>query len=99
LDLEKFSRALRMSWLWHRWDSQDKPWKHLLKISDSTDRQLFFCSSEVQVGNGRTTPFWEARWLNGFAPRELAPNLYSLARFKKRSVASELSNLNFGSET
>jgi hypothetical protein len=51
------------------------------------------------VGNGRTTPFWKARWLNGFAPRELAPNLYSLARFKKRSVASELSNLNFGSET
>jgi hypothetical protein len=95
LDLEKFSRALRMRWMWYRWDSRDRPWKHLLKISDGPDMQLFFCSTEVQVGNGRNTSFWEARWLYGAAPRELTPNLYSLARFKKRSMASELNNLNW----
>ncbi|GJN41395.1 hypothetical protein PR202_gn00766 [Eleusine coracana subsp. coracana] len=27
-DLEKFSRALRMRWLWHSWDHTTKPWKH-----------------------------------------------------------------------
>jgi hypothetical protein len=24
-DLKKFGRALRMRWLWHRWDTKEKP--------------------------------------------------------------------------
>jgi hypothetical protein len=36
--------------------------------------------------------FWEARWLHGAAPKELAPNLYRLARFRKRSVHVEMKN-------
>jgi hypothetical protein len=27
-----------MKFLWHRWDSKDRPWKHLLKVTDSIDR-------------------------------------------------------------
>jgi hypothetical protein len=42
-----------------------------------------------------TPPFWEARWLHGATPKELTPNLYKLARFKKRSVFKELQNLNW----
>jgi hypothetical protein len=82
-DLNKFSRALRLRWLWHSWDHKDRPWKHLLKISDLIDRQLFFCSTEVTVGDDKNTPFWKARWLNGTSPKELAPNLFNLARFRK----------------
>jgi hypothetical protein len=40
-DLKKFSRALMLRWLWHNWDSCDKSWKHLLKISDAIDREFF----------------------------------------------------------
>lgn len=29
-DLEKFNRTLRLRWLWHNWDLQDKPWKKTL---------------------------------------------------------------------
>jgi hypothetical protein len=62
-DLEKFGRALRLRWLWYNWGQCTKPWKHLIKVKDSVDRQLFFSSTVVQVGDGRDTPFWEARWV------------------------------------
>jgi hypothetical protein len=27
IDLKKFSRALRLRWLWYSWDSRARPWK------------------------------------------------------------------------
>jgi hypothetical protein len=94
-DLDNFSRALRLHWLWHNWDIHDKPWKHLLRITYPTNRKLFFSSTVVQIGDNRNTPFSEARWLQGAAPKDLAPNLYRLARFKHRSVYTELQSLNW----
>jgi hypothetical protein len=67
----------------------------LLKYRDKTDRTLFFASTLITVGNGRNTPFWEAKWLNGAAPMELVPNLYQQARFKYILVHQELQNLNW----
>jgi hypothetical protein len=56
-DLERFSHALMLRWLWHSWDHNDRPWKYLLKMNDQTDRQLFFSSTQMIVGDGRNTPF------------------------------------------
>jgi hypothetical protein len=56
-DLKKIGKALRLRWLWFHWDTKERPWKHLLKIRDPTDRQLFFASTEIQVGDGKSTPF------------------------------------------
>jgi hypothetical protein len=56
-DLEKISRAVQLRWLWHHWDTKDKPWKHLFKVTDTMDRQLSFASTIVQVGDGKNTPF------------------------------------------
>jgi hypothetical protein len=81
--------------LWHKWDLKDKPWKYLLKLKDPVDRQLFFCSTIIHVGNGRDTPFWEGRWLHGAAPKDLTPSLYAIAKFKFRKFYSELQNLNW----
>jgi hypothetical protein len=80
--------------LWHHWDRKEKPWKNLIKITDYTDRQLFFSLTVISIGNRRNTPFWERRWISGASPRELAPNLFKAARFKARSVYIELSNNN-----
>jgi hypothetical protein len=84
-DLIKFSRALRLRSLWYSWDQEDKPWKHLLKVSNPTVRQFFF-STTISLGDGRNTPFWEGKWLNGTSLKELAPNLFQAARYKGRSV-------------
>jgi hypothetical protein len=67
--------------------------KDLDKFSRA-DRSLFFCSTVIQVGNGKNTPFWEERWLQEAAPKDLAPSLYQVAKFKKRSVHIKLSNSN-----
>lgn len=66
------------------------PWHKLLKVTDPIDRELFFCSTTIVIGNGKKTPFWEARWLDGTSPRDLAPNLYMQAKFKRRTVSQEL---------
>lgn len=93
--MEKFNRALRLRWLWHAWDHCERPWNKLLKVVDKTERELFFASTVVKVGNGKQTPFWEARWLDGTSPKELAPNLFSVTRYKTRNVATELTNYNW----
>jgi hypothetical protein len=49
----------------------------------------------VLVGDGKSTPLWEARWLNGAAPKDLAPNLFRFSRYKRRSVYKELQGLNW----
>jgi hypothetical protein len=90
-DLECFNRALRLKWFWHNWDPQDRQWKKLLHLRDPTDRSLFFTSTRVQVGNGKNTPFWESKWLQG-AAKDMAPGLFRGTRFKHRSVSQELKN-------
>jgi hypothetical protein len=57
-----------------------KPWKHLLKVSHPADRKLFFCSTKMIIGNGKTTPFCESGWLQGVAPKDLVPSLFEIAR-------------------
>jgi hypothetical protein len=42
------------------------------------------------VGDGENTPFWEARWIDGVSPKEMAPSLFKVVRYKNRSVNKEL---------
>jgi hypothetical protein len=67
----------------------------MLKIRDKTDRALFFTSTIVSLGNGRNTPFWEARWIKRVAPKDLASNLFIQARYKVRTIEVELQHFNW----
>jgi hypothetical protein len=89
-DLEKFGRAIRLRWMWHKWDCKERHWKHLLKIHDPIDKELLFSSTFIQIGDDKCTPFWEEKWL-----QKAAPNLFKRARFKNRSVHTELHNHNW----
>ena len=79
LDLEKFSRALRLRWLWYSWVDPDRPWVSSAVPCSEIDKQLFRCCTRVTVGDGRTALFWDSSWVNGHAPRDIAPHLYKLA--------------------
>ncbi|WVZ49014.1 hypothetical protein U9M48_000396 [Paspalum notatum var. saurae] len=95
LDLERFSRALRLRWLWFQWTDRSWPWIGSSPPCDKTDAALFRASTVVTVGNGLSTSFWHDSWLSGKAPMDIAPNLYSLAWRKNKCVQEELVNLNW----
>ncbi|CAN6171901.1 unnamed protein product [Urochloa humidicola] len=95
MDLELFSRALRLRWLWYQWTEPDRPWVGTEVPCSELDKQLFRASTTVTVGNGQKAKFWESTWLNGQAPRDLAPSLFKLAWRKNRTVREELENDNW----
>jgi hypothetical protein len=86
LDFDKFSRALRLRWLWREWTIEEKPCVGL------QDNLLFQAYTSVTLGNGTKTMFWHHSWLDGEAPRNIAPHLFKLVKRKNKSVAQELSN-------
>ena len=90
LDLELFSRALRLRWLWLEWTEQDRPWVGMEVPCDSVDRQLFRASTVCVVGDGRKASFWKSSWLDGRAPMDIAPGLFKFAWRKNRKVREEL---------
>lgn len=91
-DLIKFSRALRLRWLWLRWQHEERPWKCLPLPCDDTDNGLFAACTSIQIGNGKDSSFWKDRWLNGQSPQDLAPSLFSLSRRKNLSVCDALTD-------
>jgi mannosylglycoprotein endo-beta-mannosidase len=95
LDLELFSRALRLRWLWYQWTEPDRPWVGTEVPCNEIDKQLFRASTLVTLGNGNRAKFWESSWLCGQAPRDLGPNLYKLAWRKNQSVKDDLHNNNW----
>jgi hypothetical protein len=92
IDLAKFSRALRLRWLWQEWTTVDKPWVGTAVPCNETDRLLFNASTVIHVGNGNKTRFWHHSWLDGEAPKNLAPHLFQLVRRKNKTVQQELTN-------
>ncbi|KAJ1263036.1 hypothetical protein BS78_09G153900 [Paspalum vaginatum] len=92
LDLDKFSRALRLRWLWQEWTNDEKPWAGLQVPCNNADNLLFHASTIVTLGNSTKSKFWHHNWLDGEAPRNLAPHVFELVKRKNRTVAQELSN-------
>lgn len=56
-DLERFSRALRLRWLWFEWTCPNKPWVGTPPPVNKCDRALFSASTVVHIGDGRKATF------------------------------------------
>jgi hypothetical protein len=65
LDLEKFSRGLRLRWLWYEWKAPEKPWVGSETPNDASDLDLFNAATRVTIGNGAKASFWSSSWLHG----------------------------------
>lgn len=89
-DLTAFSRALRLRWPWFEWDNHDRPWKGTTTSCDSSDLQLFKSCTKISIGDGSRAMFWTDRWMEGVAPGEVAPQLFSLAHHKQTTMADAL---------
>lgn len=91
-DLENFGRALRLRWLWQEWVDESRPWAGAELPCNETDRLLFNSSTIITIGDGAKARFWHNSWLEGEAPRNLAPHLFELVKRKNKSVQQELQN-------
>nr|XP_020200448.1 uncharacterized protein LOC109786280 [Aegilops tauschii subsp. strangulata] len=77
LNTEKFARALRLRWLWFEWKEPSKMWIGLGNPCDEMDYNLFYASTNIAVGNGARTPFWDSPWVHDQKPKDIAPLLYA----------------------
>jgi hypothetical protein len=66
-----------------------KPWVGMDTPTNDTDRALFTASTNV-VGDGHKCRFWHDAWLDGEAPRHLAPSPFAMTKMKNGSVYMEL---------
>ena len=92
-NLDKFGRALRLRWLWQEWVEDSKPWLGSELPCSDVDRLLFNASIKISLGDGAKTRFWHHNWLEGEAPRYLAPNLFRLV--SRKILQHELWNNNW----
>ncbi|WVZ71290.1 hypothetical protein U9M48_019892 [Paspalum notatum var. saurae] len=95
LHLGKFSRALRLKWLWQ--ESKEPARKRVVGDLPCTavDKVLFAAATSVTAGDGKSTLFWESTWLRGLRPRDIYPKIFSISRRKNRSIQEALSNNNW----
>lgn len=52
-------------------------------------------STSVSVANSKKALFWQSSWLDGQAPRDLAPNLYKLAWQNNNTIEEDMQNQNW----
>jgi hypothetical protein len=92
IDLDKFSRALRLRWLWFQWTKPERPWNGSELPVNADDVALFNAATTVTVRDGRKASFWHSSWIEGRAPASLWPRLYAHSRKKNRTVREALLN-------
>jgi hypothetical protein len=92
LNLSKFASALRVRWLWNEWDEESKPWVGLGNPCNAHDRELFAAATNVTIGNGKRALFWEASWLQGKRPKDIAPLIFDISKKRKCSVRKAMEN-------
>lgn len=95
LDLDRFSHALRLRWLWYEWTTPEKPWVGTETPNDDVDRQLFNAATRVTIGEGRKASFWSSSWLNGTLHKDLVPLIFKAYRRKNRRVQDALKGQNW----
>jgi hypothetical protein len=92
LDFERFSRALRLRWLWLSWKGTQRPWQGMTLPTDDTDMALFAAATRVTIHDGRKAYFWHSSWIDGQTPASLFPLLFRHSRRKNRTVREAVLN-------
>jgi hypothetical protein len=81
-----------MRWLWHEWNDETKPWAGLGTPCTPQDKELFAVATRVTIGNGKKVQFWEAPWLDGRRPKDIAPLIFKDSKRRKCTVSKAMEN-------
>lgn len=90
VNLLKFASTLRLRWLWQEWKALQKPWVGMELPCDDADRRLFAAATTITLGDGNKAKFWSSVWLDGAAPKDLAPHIFQVSRRKNLTVSAAL---------
>jgi|UPI0001A88E2F hypothetical protein len=90
IDLHKFSKALRLRWLWFQWSNPERPRRGTELPVNTEDVALFNAATIVTIKNGKKASFWHSSWIEGKAPASLYPRLYAHSKRKNRTVREAL---------
>ena len=94
-DLRLASIALQARWLWLKHTDATRAWAQL-PIKASREVAAFFdASTFTLIGNGQSTAFWTARWIQGKAVKDIAPTLLEFVSRRdivETTVAAGLEN-------
>jgi hypothetical protein len=85
-----------MRWLWQGWDDEAKPWAGLGTPCTTQEIDLFAAATKVHIGNGKKALFWEASWINGRRPKDIAPLIFDVSK-QKKAPSTKLWKETFGS--
>jgi hypothetical protein len=91
-DLKRTGLALRMRWLWFSRVYDARAWSGL-DLKFTQEKEFFFASTYMTVGNGQRTLLWEDRWINGRAVKEHAPQLYACIPKRRRKTRTVTAGL------
>jgi hypothetical protein len=90
LHMSKFATALRLRWPWLQWKDPNKIWAGSGNPCTKEDMDIFYTATEISLGNGNKTPFWQAPWLHGRRPIDVAPLIFEISKRKNWVVAKAL---------
>jgi hypothetical protein len=54
------------------------------------DKDFFYASTTITIGNGARAPFWESPWLNGCKPKDNAPLIFGASKRQNWKVKEAL---------
>lgn len=91
MDLKIFGCALQVWWLWLQRTAPERARTKLSTVIDKETVVFLNTSTRLIVGNGATTLFWSAPWLDGRSSAELAPKLSRRGR-RSHSIADAIQN-------
>ena len=89
-NLQRFSHALRLRWLWLSWLTPDRPWVGMQLPCDQGDRELFNASTIVSLADGKKASFWDSSWTDAGTLKMEFPELYKHSKRKNRTVHEAL---------
>jgi hypothetical protein len=84
--LDKFAAALRLRWPWLERMDSSKIWAGSSNPCSEADMDIFYAATKITIGNGCKISFWDAPWLEGRKPKEIAPLIFECLKRKSWKI-------------
>ncbi|XP_073362494.1 uncharacterized protein [Aegilops tauschii subsp. strangulata] len=89
-DLDRFSHALRLRWLWISWADPRRPWVGTTPPCNDEDKAPFAAATMITIGDGSIALFWHSSWIGPNTLASAYPAFFSHSKRKNRTIRDAL---------